>query len=329
MSLQETVQVQTMMRGKLRESDPVPVDIPITLPEDLLRYLFCDVGLRIPECEIQKYWKHTRDTNCPWSGMSEGDHIPCAIYGDSAKFSLAGEKVTCIFFSLPLWNPRAARRRIWLLCAIETFRMLGGRTLFPIYRRIVQSMWQLYEHGLQVDGKTLRFCVTELKGDWEWHYDALSLKRSWRNSQFCWRCEASKTAQSDGFPSYLDFRERPDWEEAQLTHTEFLARCISIGPAGSCELAPTFKIFFFQQICVRGTAQTNMDTWMVIPSIFIRSGPLILLPKFHYSMVRHCSMHNVNLGIAAVANGSALLLMGNLSPFFFYTVVWDYIMAIT
>lgn len=93
MSLQETVQVQTMMRGKLRESDPVPVDIPITLPEDLLRYLFCDVGLRIPECEIQKYWKHTRDTNCPWSGMSEGDHIPCAIYGDSAKFSLAREKL--------------------------------------------------------------------------------------------------------------------------------------------------------------------------------------------------------------------------------------------
>ena len=145
------------MRGKLRESDPVPVDIPMTLPEDLLRYLFCDVGLEIPPCEIQKYWKHCRDTNCPWSCMSEGDHIPCALYGDSAKFSLAGEKVTCIFFSLPLWNPRAARRRIWLLCAMETFRMLGARTLFPIYKRIVQSMWQLYEMEFRLMEKLFVF----------------------------------------------------------------------------------------------------------------------------------------------------------------------------
>lgn len=35
-------------------------------------------------------------------------------------------------------------------------------------------------------------------------------------------------------------------------------------------------------------------------------GPLILLPHFHYSMIRHCSMHNINLGFAQVACGSAL-----------------------
>ena len=74
----------------------------------------------------------------------------------------------------------------------------------------------------------------------------------------------------------------------------------------------------------KGNRPKNMNTWIVIPSIFIRSGPLILLPKFHYSMVRHCSMHNVNLGIAAVANGSALLLIWNSSPFFWqlFGITW-------
>lgn len=142
--------------------------------------------------------------------MSEGDHIPCALYGDSAKFSLAGDKITCIFFSIPLWNPRAARRRIWLLFALETFRMLGGKTLYPFYTKIVDSMHKLYCDGIQCNGRTLRFVVTELKGDWEWHVDSLSLTRSWRNSAFCWRCNPSKNV-SEGFPSFLDC-EDPQWQ---------------------------------------------------------------------------------------------------------------------
>ena len=34
----------------------------------------------------------------------------------------------------------------------------------------------------------------------------------------------------------------------------------------------------------------------------------MLLPHFTYGMLRHCSLHNVNLGILATANGSSLNL---------------------
>ena len=84
--------MKTVVKGKLRESDPIPAELPMTSPDDLLRYLFCVVGLEIPRESIEEYWRHCKENGCPWSHMSDGDHIPCAIYGDSAKFSAAGER---------------------------------------------------------------------------------------------------------------------------------------------------------------------------------------------------------------------------------------------
>ena len=249
--LQDSKQVNTVLKGKLRQSDPVPAELPMTIPEELLKYLFCDLGLEIPVQHVKQYKQHCKAMNCPWSNMSDGSHIPCALYGDSAKFSAAGEKITCIFFSLPLWNPRAARRRIWLLFALETYRMVGGgRTLYPFYREIVASMHNLYHTGIHCHGRTLRFVITELKGDWEWHCDALSLRRSWRNQQFCWRCDTSKVA-SDGCPTYLDFRDDPAWKDTQLTHAQFLGKCVGAAPGGACafyDIYPAFFLVYFGQV---------------------------------------------------------------------------------
>ena len=38
------------------------------------------------------------------------------------------------------------------------------------------------------------------------------------------------------------------------------------------------------------------------------SGPLVGLKNFHVSMLAHCSLHNVNLGVCQDATGSTLLL---------------------
>ena len=240
-ALKETIEVETVLKGKLRESDPIQTTLPMTSPEDLLKYLFNDVGLELPDEEIRKYWAHCKATNCGWSHMSGGDHIPVALYGDSAKFSAIGEKITCCFLSMPLWFPRAARRRIFLLFALETYRMVGGgQTLFPFYRKIVQTMWKPFDDGIEVeypDGRTrrLKFVVTELKGDWEWHCESMLLQRSWRNNEFCWRCDASKN-HSPTSPSYLDFQDHPDWMNTELTQAQFLGRCIDRGPGRPCAL---------------------------------------------------------------------------------------------
>lgn len=233
--------METNVKGKLRESEPVSKEIPIILPKDLLRYLFGELGVSIDAEEVRRYWQHARECGCPWGNLSDGDHhIPCALYGDSAKYSYIGEKITCVFFSLPLWNPRAARYRIWLLFALETYQTLGGLTMNPLYRRIVESMWELYSDGLEVNGRTLHFAVSEIKGDWEWHVYSMGLSRSWRNPKFCWRCEASKNP-SPGDCSYVDFADAPGWEPTQLSQTQFLARCIDTRrPGGPC----AFDAFF-------------------------------------------------------------------------------------
>ena len=204
------------------------------LPEDLLHYLYGELGLEIPHAEIQKYWTHAKENGCPWANVSDGDHVPCALYGDSAKYSNSGEKVTCIFFSLPLWNPRTARLRIWLLFALESYYTLGGLTMNPLYRKVVESMIKLYNTGIEIRGRTIRFAITELKGDWEWHAFSMGLSRTWRSPKFCWRCEATKNDDGHGH-TYTDFGDNPLWGNTQLSHLEFLARCIDADrPGGPC-----------------------------------------------------------------------------------------------
>lgn len=300
--------MDTLVKGKLRESEPVEKQIPMILPENLLQHLFQELDLQIPDYAVDRYWKHAKEFNCPWSDASDGSHIPCALYGDSAKFSVAGEKITCVFFSLPLWNPRAARYRIWLLFSVETYTILsGGLTMFPLYQKVVESMLKLYHDGITVDGNTLKFVVTELKGDWEWHEFSLCLSRSWRNHQFCWRCDASKD-ESHG-TSYLDFGEHPVWKPTTLSHVQFLARCIHSNlPAGACALGQISIVFLvLRSFCVV-IFLLRFSQKLIECNI---QGPLILLPKFHYTMIRHCSMRNINLGILGVANGSSLLLDSN------------------
>ena len=77
-----------MVKGKLRESDPVPKMIPMVLPEDLLTYLYGELGLEIPDAEIEKYWKHAKEHGCPWANVSEGDHTMCTVWRFSQIFEL-------------------------------------------------------------------------------------------------------------------------------------------------------------------------------------------------------------------------------------------------
>lgn len=101
----------------------------------------------------------------------------------------------------------------------------------------------------------------------------LDLTRSWRFSQFCWRCDTSK---KPGDPySFWDLSEDPEWEQTHVTHGQFLARMIR--------------------------AET--------------ASPLLLLPNFHFGIIKHCSLHNLNLGIMGTCNGGAMLLLCDLCFF--------------
>ena len=223
--------VSTKLKGKLAEHEPVDRDIPLFLPEQLVDFLFNDAGVHIDEDDVQQYWAHARAQSIPWASASDdGQHYPLALYGDSAKFSAAGDKITGIFMSMPLFDPRSARFSRFLLCALESHCIVGMQTLGPLYQKIVYSMWKLYAEGLfiKAKGRKVKFCTVEIRGDWEWHSVAFDFIPTWRSDQFCWRCEADK--KND--PNFLDFSENPAWKLTERSNTKFLANCLRSPPGG-------------------------------------------------------------------------------------------------
>ena len=214
--------------------------MPIFLPKQILEYLLMEIQLEIDMDEIKRFWTHAKRFNLPWAGAShDGLHVPLALYGDSAKFSAIGEKVTGIFMSMPLWNPRSARFSRFLLCALETYTSLGGLTLNPVFQKIVESMWDFYTNGLQINDRTYKFVCIELRGDWEWHCHVFQLTYTWRSDQFCWRCHADKKNN----PNFLDFGDDPSWTTTERTQAEFLAQCIPLdGSGGPCRKLRTKQI---------------------------------------------------------------------------------------
>lgn len=54
----------------------------------------------------------------------------------------------------------------------------------------------------------------------------------------------------------------------------------------------------------------------------LQRGPLLLLPKFRYTYLRHCSLHNLNLGVVGTANAGALFLIA------VSTCFWTYLFSI-
>lgn len=236
------VWVPTEVKGKLAEHDPIPKEIPIFLPKQILSYLLMDIQLEIDMDEIKRFWAHAKRFNLPWADAShDGLHVPLALYGDSAKFSAIGEKVTGIFMSMSLWNPRSARFSRFLLCALETYTSLAGLTLNPVFRKIVDSMWDLYTNGLRgKNDQTYRFVTIEIRGDWEWHCYVFQMSCTWRSDLFCWRCQANKKDD----PNFLDFGDDPLWTTTERTQAEFLAQCIPLhGSGGPCRKLRTKQIW--------------------------------------------------------------------------------------
>ena len=184
--------------------------------------------------------------------------------------------------SVVLWVPRVSRMSRWLLFTVENDLCLG----------------------ITIGDTQLHFATTELRGDWEWHAYTFSMMRNWKHHKFCWRCEATKF----DHPIFLDLDNEPAWATTQFSQLQFLARIIHhqmwdslLNLLGSCFnfLTPP-PVFFWVYVhtCIYDVGSDggfHAWTW----------GPLILLPKFHYVFLRHCSLHNLNLGLVATANGGA------------------------
>lgn len=231
--------VETLVKEKLSGDDITtkPMRIPVFLPEHLLAHLFGPLGMEIGDDAVSMYWAHAKKYNCPWKNISpDGTHQPLGLYGDAAKFAPTGEKIIAVFLNIVLWAPKSSSMSRYLLFSLENDHCLGPATLNPLMAPIVESLWRCFQ-GINVMGRTMHFAVSELRGDWEWHVQSLDMQRSWRMSQFCWRCDASKRP---GDPcSFWDLSDAPDWERTQLSHGQFLARMIKPETARSSQAIGT------------------------------------------------------------------------------------------
>lgn len=225
--LQDPIMVETVVKEKLSGDDVTtkPMAIPVFLPETILGHLFGPLNMTIQKEAVLKYWMHAKEFGCPWKDVSpDMDHLPLGLYGDAAKYAPTGEKIIAYFLNVVLWAPKSSRMSRWLLFSLENDHNLGPATLNPLMVPIVESLRKCW-NGISFGSTTLKFAVSEIRGDWEWHVLCFDLQRNWRMHSFCWRCDVSK---GPGEPnSYWDLSDHPEWAETELTHVQFLARMIS------------------------------------------------------------------------------------------------------
>lgn len=208
--------------------------------------MVCEAGIHIDFDQVKEFWAHHRRMQSPWAVNAQATdvHVPLGLHGDGAKLrQLAfqpAQKMVGIWLNAPLWRPKNVRASRWLLCAVREEDLYKHYTLNAIYHRIVWSLNCLYEgvyprtgpNGEQLEGKYkaragqpicngLKFCVTEVRGDWAYHKQSLRFKSSWsggKNVPVCFQCPAL----GSGPDCYYNVREDSQLWGKQYSLTEFL-----------------------------------------------------------------------------------------------------------
>ena len=213
----------------------------------MVRYLFEECGIDIPEASVGAFWDHHHAVSSPWLEGCDATrhHIPIALYGDGARCRQQAyrpvEKVLGIFISLPLWRPRSARFSRWLLFSIDETLLFGRKTLNRVFALITWSInamfWGRFPRvnmtGQRIEsnfaGHPLTegckcFALTELRGDWSYFKLIFGFNSSWKggaNVPVCFLC----SAWGKGPPStqYYHVDENAPCWETMYNKVQFLA----------------------------------------------------------------------------------------------------------
>lgn len=246
--------------------------LPMLDVHEVLAYVHDTVKLRTPESHVDMYWSWGKRFGAGWAKLGGKGYIPVGLYADETKYGgpFSDHKVLGVFLNLVLHRPASIRHSRFCIFAVRSSLVLGNKTLYPIFRRIVWGFHLAFK-GIDIDGHQLcsdgsKFLCTELRGDLAWHKCIWNFEKvGWQAKDICWFCKAK----SDGNPVYTDLVPDASWVQTMYSNTWSWAEA-------------TLPV---ENLC-----------------------PLLALPAFCIETIRMCSMHNVNLGLLQVCNGSALLL---------------------
>ena len=217
---------------------------PILHPHRIIAYLFNHVKLEVNLNEVHEFWDHSRSFKEPWALHSPAtrDHIPIGLHGDGAQLwtQYKVEKQMSISLNLSLFRPRSTRHSRFVVFTIPAEKLYKNRTLNLVWKRLVWSMNALFE-GLNpstgVDRQRLgptdleragtpictaghKFALTEIRGDWEFHYFCWRPTSKWISIRMCFQCNAA----SKGSEEELYYNNHGRWVREEFGLEEFVSR---------------------------------------------------------------------------------------------------------
>lgn len=232
--------------------------MPVVNILSMVSYLFNTHGLHIPEQKVQEFWQHAIDV-LPFGrdhpAAASKKAIPIGIHGDECRYTNASgnfEKLVGVSVSFPLWTPKSSRNSRFPFWVLRESLSTGRKTLDPIFRYFAWAVNCLYSgripetdyQGRPLPGNLQNsstgficngqhvFALTELRGDWAWHIEALCLKNRWNSTSPCFRChvKANRTEGATLAEGYLDYSSNPGWVRQQVSHVGFLNTMLKRGP---------------------------------------------------------------------------------------------------
>lgn len=259
LTAQETATISVPLKNKKSRRGYTMHPMGVIDPVSVISYLFNEVGVSIPENMVAQYWNHYRSepVSAQWAlcHPARSDAIPLGLYGDSCKVR-QGSKMVGIYLNLPLFRPKSIRSSRFLLVAVQEEMMFKRKTLDAIYRFLVWRLNLLHDgkyphtniNGGPLQGSELQhagkeivhnktFAVCELRGDWVWLKDCLSLRSSWKGGTVlpvCFKCEARSI---EPHLYYNVERQSNVWSTEYSTLADFLVHQMPAEPSDFAELA--------------------------------------------------------------------------------------------
>ena len=220
---------------------------PILHPHRVLSYLFDVVKIEIDTAKLHNFWDHAISVGEPWAVSSPAtrEHIPLGVHGDSARLWTVYqvEKQMSISLNLPLFRPRSTRFSRFVLITCPSNKLYKNRTLNAVWKRLVWSINACFDGlnptvgvgrvaltgpdalraGTPMTAKGLKFCLTEIRGDWEFHRDCWRPTAAWNATNICIHCPA-RASGPDPYLYYNTPEDNSSWDKEEFGLDEFVAK---------------------------------------------------------------------------------------------------------
>lgn len=221
---------------------------PILHPHRILTYLFDEVQLELDPASVHQYWDHARLMQEPWavSSPASRDHVPLGLHGDGARLWTVYqvEKQMSISINLPLFRPRATRYSRFVVFTCPAGKLFKNRTLNAVFRRLAWSINACFDGfyptqgvggkplkgsdanmaGRAITKNGLRFALTEVRGDWEFHRDCWRPTSSWLSTTkpMCIQCPAVASGPTELL--YYNNEDSCTWNNQEFNLGEFVSQ---------------------------------------------------------------------------------------------------------